>query len=198
MPALNKLAKREKAIAAVKRASAIIHEGLRPETANIAISNLKEALRCDPTFTEAHTMLARCYMDEATQSPILAWWWRYKARGELWKAVRSLPEGDFPEKGDLYATIANNLIVSGKRAAALKMLDRAIQTGSLPAKLWAYARKGEIYYQQGKTEQAIQVWTRSKALEPPQLSQDADVPRTCHRSGWRRFRRSAGKIKGRA
>ncbi len=59
------------------------------------------------------------------------------------------------------------------RAQGFPRLD---QMSSLPAKLWAYTRKGEIYYQQGKVEQAIQVWTRGKALEPPHLSKDSDVP----------------------
>jgi len=169
------LDKKQQAIQCFKRASAFAKEGFRPQTVGMAIRYLVETLRLEPEFPEARLLLARAYEYGAPRG-FPGWWLRRKARGEYQRAMRLMPKGSFPEKGEVYLRLANNLIASRKLKAATEPLRKAIAEGNAATKLIGYTRLGEVCYRMGKREEAIRTWTRGKELEPANLPRDFEGP----------------------
>jgi tetratricopeptide (TPR) repeat protein len=168
-------AKKQKAILLFKRASTLAKEGLDPLKARIALTYLSEALSYDPDFFEARLLLAQAYETGAGKG-IGGALQRWIARRQYRRVLRSMPEGNYPEKGEVYLALANNLLASRRLRQAITPLRQAAAMGSAATKLIAYTRLGEVFYRLGKKKEAVNAWKRGMEFEPPNVPHNVQTP----------------------
>jgi tetratricopeptide (TPR) repeat protein len=148
--------------------------GLRAGTVRDALVDLRKALELNPNRIEAWAAMGECHYQ----------------LGQMKDAITDYEQAvaGNPERGDWWYRLGRLQLDEGRSAPALSSLTKAVQLGDLApeGKAWladAHRLTGEIYYTQGKRQDAVVEYGRYLELAPRDAIDRGDVEAKLRRIG---------------